>query len=90
MRRSCCFTGAYTKFCEGTGSVLRLTPLEPEEEASRCEAAVRDGVSWEYRGAWDQLRLRYFTPREVLPPKARSRSPTLDRQDIYQIIVLQN
>jgi len=65
FRRSCCFTGGYTKFCEGTGSVLRLTPLTEEEDAA-MKVAIERGVSYDFQGDWESLELRYFTPREIL------------------------
>jgi len=64
-RRSCCFTGGYSRYAEGTGSVLRLTPPS-EEEIEPMQRAIELGRSYDYAGDWSILELRYFTPREIL------------------------
>ncbi|KAL1130765.1 hypothetical protein AAG570_012006 [Ranatra chinensis] len=62
--RSCCFTKAYTHYAEGTGSVY--CPYS-EESIRKCyqEAEKYSLGTVEYVEALKELRLRYFTPKEV-------------------------
>jgi len=50
-QRSCCFTKAYGRYVEGTGSVLQM--------ADKSLKATEDKASLK------ALKLRYFTPREI-------------------------
>lgn len=64
-RRTCCFTKAYTHYVEGTGSVY--TEFTPEE-VQYCykEANKYEVGSDEYVATIKKLKLRFFTPTEVL------------------------
>lgn len=62
--RSCCFTKGYTHFLEGTGSVF--TTSTPEEvKVSFQVCGELNNQSEEYNDILNNLKLRYFTPREV-------------------------
>lgn len=59
-RRSCCFTRAYSRFIEGTGSVF----------TNKCECDVSKLLTEVYnvhgnKTVLRRLNLRFFTPREV-------------------------
>lgn len=61
---SCCFTKAYAHYVEGTGSVY--CPYSEEEVQDKfLEARKYDQQSPEVSEILGELRLRYFTPREV-------------------------
>ncbi|CAF4926546.1 unnamed protein product [Pieris macdunnoughi] len=64
-RRSCCFTKAYSHYVDGTGSVF--TEMSPEF-VKNCysEANKFDIGSDEYIAKLKELKLRFFTPKEVL------------------------
>ncbi|KAL6050121.1 C-5 cytosine-specific DNA methylase [Balamuthia mandrillaris] len=51
-KRSCCFTKAYARFVEGTGSVIQLADPSMHGTAGDPSSLLH-------------LKLRYFTPREV-------------------------
>ena len=56
---SCCFTSGYYRYCEGTGSVLQGEGKK--EDMDRVYSKVdNEGVE-----VLRELKLRYFTPREV-------------------------
>ncbi|OWR55521.1 DNA cytosine-5 methyltransferase [Danaus plexippus plexippus] len=64
-KRSCCFTKSYTHYVEGTGSVY--TDSTPDE----VENCIKDAKQYEvgkeeYVDRFQQLKLRFFTPKEVL------------------------
>lgn len=62
---SCCFTKAYTRYCEGTGSVFSNNCNKKQilEIFEIIEKLQQD--SNEYTEALKKLKLRYFTPKEV-------------------------
>ncbi|KAH8328402.1 hypothetical protein KR067_008925 [Drosophila pandora] len=63
QNRSMCFTKGYTHYTEGTGSAY--TPLS-EEESHRLFKLLEDTEDAEARlKLLHQIKLRYFTPREV-------------------------
>lgn len=63
--RSCCFTKAYTHYVEGTGSVY--TDASPQEVEDYLKLAnTFDYKSDEFVEKIKQLKLRFFTPNEVL------------------------
>ncbi|XP_061714865.1 tRNA (cytosine(38)-C(5))-methyltransferase isoform X2 [Cydia pomonella] len=63
-RRSCCFTKAYTHYVEGTGSVF--TEASPET-VDNCykEANTHEVGSPDFVSTLKDLKLRFFTPKEV-------------------------
>ncbi|KAI8426047.1 hypothetical protein MSG28_005014 [Choristoneura fumiferana] len=63
-RRSCCFTKAYTHYVEGTGSVF--TDASPDT-VDKCykQANTHEVGSTEFVVALKEVRLRFFTPKEV-------------------------
>ncbi|CAG9561416.1 unnamed protein product [Danaus chrysippus] len=64
-KRSCCFTKSYTHYVEGTGSVY--TDSTPEEVENCIKEAKQYEVGKEeYVNRFQQLKLRFFTPKEVL------------------------
>jgi tRNA (cytosine38-C5)-methyltransferase len=76
--RSCCFTKAYGRFVEGTGSVLQTaSPDQVTKPITDNESVL-------------QLKLRFFTPREVaslhgFPPEFSFPSDLTTRQ-MYQLL----
>lgn len=63
-RRSCCFTKAYGRYLEGTGSVFC------EENEDKVQSAMEhinnfNTDSEEFLKCVEKLRLRFFTPREI-------------------------
>ncbi|KAG8905833.1 hypothetical protein FRB99_008135 [Tulasnella sp. 403] len=66
-RRSCCFTRSYTKMVEGTGSILQQNEeLETSDVFDAYAKAVKDKSSNDPFATLEPLRLRYFTPSELL------------------------
>ncbi|KAM3966234.1 tRNA (cytosine(38)-C(5))-methyltransferase [Aphomia sociella] len=64
-RRSCCFTKAYSHYVEGTGSVY--TDTNPETVKTCFEKANTYEIgSDEFIEPLMELKLRFFTPKEVL------------------------
>lgn len=64
-KRSCCFTKAYSHYVEGTGSVF--TECSPEIVKICYEKANNFQVgSNEFVDCLRDLKLRFFTPKEVL------------------------
>ncbi|KAH8412369.1 hypothetical protein KR009_001497 [Drosophila setifemur] len=72
--RSMCFTKGYTHYTEGTGSAF--TPLSPEEshrifelvkeiDSNNSESLKSKEVIQQRLDLLHQIKLRYFTPREV-------------------------
>lgn len=62
--RSCCFTKAYSRYVEGTGSVL--CPFSEEIIARKYSEARTDGIDVNEKiEVLRGLKLRYFTPREI-------------------------
>lgn len=64
-RRSCCFTKAYSHYAEGTGSVYTEATHEMVKSCFK-NANMFEVGSQEFLSALYPLRLRLFTPREVL------------------------
>ncbi|XP_047534829.1 tRNA (cytosine(38)-C(5))-methyltransferase [Vanessa atalanta] len=64
-RRSCCFTKAYTHYVEGTGSVFTNATPEEVEECYKVAKTFGD-KSDDFVDTIKQLKLRFFTPNEVL------------------------
>ncbi|KAH9921306.1 S-adenosyl-L-methionine-dependent methyltransferase [Fomitopsis serialis] len=65
-RRSCCFTRGYSKMAERSGSVLQLNEeLDTTSVFDRFLAAQASGQEDAVR-ILDPLRLRYFSPTELL------------------------
>jgi tRNA (cytosine38-C5)-methyltransferase len=63
--RSCCFTKAYSHYIEGTGSVF--TEADKETVVACYEKANNAEVgSEEFVETLKTLRLRFFTPKEIL------------------------
>ncbi|KRT83678.1 hypothetical protein AMK59_3485, partial [Oryctes borbonicus] len=62
--RSCCFTKAYGKYIEGTGSVFTE---KPEHEFHEVYKSIQllDADSEEYVNQLKKLNLRFFTPIEI-------------------------
>jgi len=56
---SCCFTGGYSRYCEGTGSVLQMVGEREDMDRVYSKFDV-DGVD-----VLKELKLRYFTPHEI-------------------------
>lgn len=63
--RSCCFTKAYTHYVEGTGSVYTDTSPQEVEDCLKL-ANTFDYKTDEFVEKIKQLKLRFFTPNEVL------------------------
>ncbi|XP_066258329.1 tRNA (cytosine(38)-C(5))-methyltransferase [Euwallacea similis] len=63
-RRSCCFTKAYGRFIEGTGSVFSDIPQEVAER-NLLKLYEIDCNSKEYSDLVQSLGLRFFTPKEI-------------------------
>lgn len=88
-RRSCCFTKAYSHYVDGTGSVF--TEASPAF-TMKCytEANMFDLGGEEYIQKLKELRLRYFTPKEVLAimmfPKDYSIPKTTTVKQSYRLL----
>ncbi|KAG8947111.1 hypothetical protein FRC04_010962 [Tulasnella sp. 424] len=66
-RRSCCFTRSYTKLVEGSGSVLQMEEeLDTNTAFTSYAQAVQAGSHPNPLSILEPLRLRYFTPNELL------------------------
>lgn len=61
-RKSCCFTKAYGRYVEGTGSVFCS---RSEEELGGIYSACTEATEKDRLEKMRSLRLRFFTPREV-------------------------
>ncbi|XP_071445049.1 tRNA (cytosine(38)-C(5))-methyltransferase [Hetaerina americana] len=72
-RRCCCFTKAYGRYAEGTGSVLCPMPLENDAKALlenmdllyKANVNNKDNVNEELAKILKRTGVRYFTPREI-------------------------
>ncbi|XP_034936237.1 tRNA (cytosine(38)-C(5))-methyltransferase [Chelonus insularis] len=66
-RGSCCFTSAYGRYAEGTGSIFSpLSKSEVTEKLNQFKLNVNNGNQIdEYANLPENLKLRYFTPKEV-------------------------
>ncbi|KOB70518.1 DNA methyltransferase-2 [Operophtera brumata] len=87
-RRSCCFTKAYSHYIEGAGSFYTdaspATIKETIEKANSYELG-----NDEFIHTISELKLRYFTPKEVLAlmtfPKTYSLPKTVTTKQCYSI-----
>lgn len=81
---SCCFTAGYTRYCEGTGSVLQA--VGERGDMDRVYSKL-DGEGVE---VLSELKLRYFTPREVASllgfPSDFSFPPTVTLRQQYKAL----
>lgn len=64
-KRSICFTKSYSHYAEGTGSVFTNAS---HEDVMKClqEANNYEAGSLEYISTFKKLKLRFFTPKEIL------------------------
>ncbi|XP_031572379.1 tRNA (cytosine(38)-C(5))-methyltransferase-like [Actinia tenebrosa] len=62
---SCCFTKAYGHYAEGTGSVLRTADIDDTAIFNEYRALGTEASDSQRAAVLSDLRLRYFTPREV-------------------------
>ncbi|CAH1180068.1 unnamed protein product [Phaedon cochleariae] len=88
-RRSCCFTKAYGRFLEGTGSVL--TDRSEEEVPKILSEAMLQNTDENLRiELLKSLNLRFFTPREVCRlmcfPESFKFSPNLSDRKKYMLL----
>ncbi|KAK7688251.1 hypothetical protein QCA50_008621 [Cerrena zonata] len=65
-RRSCCFTRGYTKMAERAGSVLQLNELLDTTKTFDQFLAKQQAGDPNAVRLLDELKLRYFTPNELL------------------------
>lgn len=63
-RRSCCFTKAYGRYLEGTGSVYSEESKEDVENIFQ-RLSTAEQSSEEYLQLIRTLKLRFFTPKEI-------------------------
>ncbi|KAJ3646568.1 hypothetical protein Zmor_024152 [Zophobas morio] len=63
-RNSCCFTKAYGRYIEGTGSVFTEEPGDIVRSIFE-QLSTLDSQSQEYLQLAQKLKLRFFTPREI-------------------------
>jgi len=83
-RQSCCFTAGYTRYSEGTGSVI-------QEKGDREDVYTRAGQSPEERvHILGELGLRYFSTKEVSRllgfPSSFSFPPSVGRRARYKAL----
>lgn len=88
-KRSCCFTKAYTHYIEGTGSVF--TDKSPEIVQICYEKANLNEVgSVDFVESLKELKLRYFTPQEVLMlmcfPKGYGLPESISMKQCYRLL----
>ncbi|KAJ8715945.1 hypothetical protein PYW08_013230 [Mythimna loreyi] len=88
-KRSCCFTKAYTHYVDGTGSVF--TEKTPEMVQKCYEKANLSEVGSDaFVESLKELKLRYFTPKEVLMlmsfPKSYSLPTNISMKQCYRLI----
>lgn len=88
-RRSCCFTKAYTHYAEGTGSVY--TKATPETVNKCYERANKFEVgSDNFIETLKELKLRFFTPQEVLLlmsfPSSYKFPETISMKQCYRLL----
>ncbi|KAJ8591350.1 S-adenosyl-L-methionine-dependent methyltransferase [Rhizopogon salebrosus TDB-379] len=85
-QRTCCFTRGYTQLVERAGSILQLNEdLDTTEVFDRFLAAQSRENEDAVR-ILDQLRLRYFTPSELLKI-FRLEKPESDQQFVWPLSV---
>lgn len=88
-RRSCCFTKAYSHYIEGTGSFY--TDANPAKIKETIEKANSFELgSDEFIHTISELKLRYFTPKEVLAlmsfPKTYSFPTSVTTKQCYRLL----
>ncbi|CAH0761357.1 unnamed protein product [Diatraea saccharalis] len=88
-RRSCCFTKAYSHYIEGTGSVF--TEADKETVQKCYEIANKSKVgSDEFIQTLKTLKLRFFTPKEILLimafPETYSFPETITLKQCYRLL----
>lgn len=87
--RTCCFTKSYTHYTEGTGSVFTEAS---QETVTKCleKANLYDNNSKEFTEIIKELKIRYFTPTEVLSfmsfPKKYNFPLTITRKQRYRLL----
>jgi tRNA (cytosine38-C5)-methyltransferase len=88
-RNSCCFTKSYSRYIEGAGSVF----TEKSEEFVKTILSQIENVekgSDEYLKLVVQLKLRFFTPREVCRlmcfPETFSFPPGMENRKKYMLL----
>ncbi|XP_011562608.3 tRNA (cytosine(38)-C(5))-methyltransferase [Plutella xylostella] len=88
-KRSCCFTKAYSHYLDGTGSVF--TPCSQEMvESCFKNANTHELGGPDYIEQIKQLKLRFFSPKEVCAlmafPKKYSFPKHITRKQCYRLI----
>lgn len=88
-RRSCCFTKSYTHYVDGTGSIF--TEANPEDLKKCLEKANFFEVgSEDFKAIVKGLKLRYFTPQEVLSlmmfPETYSFPASITTKQCYRLL----
>lgn len=87
--RSCCFTKAYTHYVEGTGSVYTNAS---EDQVKKCykTANTFDVGSESFIDTLKELKLRFFTPNEVLSlmcfPKSYRFPKNITTKQCYRLL----
>lgn len=88
-KRSCCFTKAYTHYADGTGSIFTD---KPREVVQKCyEEAKQNEIGGEkFVELFKELKLRYFTPKEVLMimcfPKSYNLPTNISMKQCYRLL----
>ncbi|KAG8191010.1 hypothetical protein JTE90_010868 [Oedothorax gibbosus] len=84
--KSCCFTKAYYRYAQGTGSIL--LPIEDIEEKAVFDLVCQSEDKKEQLHLLKQLRLRYFTPKEIANlmcfPNKFDFPPNVNRKQQYK------
>lgn len=88
-RRSCCFTKAYSHYIEGSGSFYTNASEQTIKETIDKANSFELG-SDEFIQAISELKLRYFTPKEVLAlmtfPETYSFPTTVTTKQCYRLL----
>ncbi|XP_028158075.1 tRNA (cytosine(38)-C(5))-methyltransferase [Ostrinia furnacalis] len=88
-RRSCCFTKAYSHYMEGTGSVFTEASRETVKECFK-KANASEVSSPEFIQTMRELKLRFFTPKEISAlmafPKDYSFPQTVTIKQCYRLL----
>ncbi|XP_037294783.1 tRNA (cytosine(38)-C(5))-methyltransferase isoform X2 [Manduca sexta] len=88
-RRSCCVTKAYSHYVEGTGSMYTDATPEYLELCFKRANSFEVG-SEEFVNALKELKIRFFTPREVLKlmsfPKTYTFPEKISRKQCYRLL----
>lgn len=87
--RSCCFTKAYSHYVEGTGSVFTNATSDMVDECFKMANTFQNG-SDEFITVIKSLRIRFFTPKEVLSlmafPKSYTFPTGVSRKQHYRLL----